>query len=215
MKISRKTALGILLTILILLAGILLRSFLQENLVKPIALLLWVMRRVFDSVDQVVYWVGLIMGGLFLAILRLAPQPMDIETVRHSSGNATLKNMNQWRTLMMLTRDETDRPNLLRQNLTSLLKDLYASKQPNLVPWEVYAALERGDIPLPEATRAFLMIGQNPNARPSLRQRFVSISRLPGKWLRHWTGQDVADYYSSIADVISLMEKSLESENDE
>jgi hypothetical protein len=215
MKISRRMVVGILLAGLVLAAGFLLRSVILENFVRPVALLLWVVNRLLASVDQVVYWVGLILAALFITLSRIAARPMDLGEIHYTAENATLQNMNQWRALILLTRDETDRPNPLRQSLASLLKNVYASKQPNQVPWEVNEALERGDIPLPEPIRAFLMIHQAQNTRPSWLQRVRHISQLPSRWVRHWTGQDVTDYYSSIAEVISFMEKQLESDDDE
>lgn len=217
MKISRRAVLGILLTGLFMIVGVLLRSAILENFVKPIALLLWTVNRLLASVDQIVYWIGLILIGMFITFLRAAfhtLQPIDQRTIHYGGKNATLRTVDQWRIMILLTLDETDQPNHLRRNLMNLLKDVYASKQPHLVPWEVYQTLERGDIPLPEQVKAFFFQNQSQAARPSLFDRLQQLSKVPGKWVRHWKGQDVADYYASIEEVITFMEQQLEHEDD-
>lgn len=215
MKRSRQILFGILLLILLFLAGILLRSVIQEAIVKPVALLLWVGRRLLASIDQVVYWTGLILIGLFLAIVRMIAPPTDMGATGNSGGHNLLKDMHQWRNLILMTRNETAHPNLLTQNLATLLKNVYASRQPNLIPWQVYDALDQGDIPLPDSIRAFLSINPVENHQISLLQRLQRIRMAPGRWVRHWTRQDVSDYYASITEVISFLEQQLESEDDE
>lgn len=217
MKITWRTGLGILLVGLILMVGFLLRSVILEDFVKPIALLLWTGNRLLASVDQIVYWIGLLLAALFVTFVRMAIhalQPTDPAMIHYTSANTVLKKVVEWRTTILLTHDETDQPNHLRRSLLNLLKDVYASKRPNLVPREVYEAFEKGDIPLPQQIRTFFFLNPAPNTRPSLLQRLSQFSQVPGKWVRHWKKQDIADYYSSIDEVISFMEQQLESEDD-
>lgn len=213
MKISRRAVLGILLFGLLLLTGILLRSAILENFVRPVALLLWMTNRVFASVDQVVYWFMLILIILFITFTRITISTKNLETFTHSAASSTLENMNLWRTMILTTQDETVRKNLLRQSLANLLRDVYASKQPHRAPWEIYDALEQGEIPLPDSLRDFLLLNQK--QPPSLIQRLQHAIQAPSRWVHHWTGQDVRDYYASIEEVIAFMEKKLESEDDE
>lgn len=213
MNNSRRTIFGILLFGLILLTGILLRSVILEYFVRPMALLLWMINRVFISVDQVVYWFGLILVILFIIFTRITIGTKDMETFYHFTGYSALENIHQWRTMILTTQEQADQKNLLKQSLANLLKDVYASKQPNRAPWEIYDALEQGDIPLPDSIRTFLMLNQK--EPPSLIQRMGQIIQAPIGWVHHWTGQDVRDYYASIEEVIVFMEKKLESEDDE
>lgn len=217
MKISWRVGSGILLVGLILMVGFLLRSVILESFVQPVALLLWTGNRLLASLDQAVYWIGLILVGLLVTFIRMAIhalQPIDHTMIHYSSGNTVMKKVDEWRTTILLTLDETDQPNHLRQSLLTLLKDVYTSKQPNRVAREIYEAFERGDISLPQQIQAFFFLNQAQNTRTSLFQRLNQLSRLPGKWVRHWKKQDIADYYSSIDEVISFMEQQVESEDD-
>lgn len=65
MKIDRRVIIGVLLAGLLFLTGFLLRDFLLMNIVKPMALLLWIGNRLLSSIDQVAYWVGLILVLVF------------------------------------------------------------------------------------------------------------------------------------------------------
>lgn len=217
MKISRRVVLGILLTGLALMVGVMFRSAILENFVKPVALLLWTVNRLFASLDQIIYWIGLIVVGLFITFLRMAIhslQPVDPALIHYGKENAMLRNMDQWRTMILLTRDEIGQSNMLRRNLLTLLKDVYASKQPNQVSWEVYEALERGDIPLPEQIQQFFFLNQAQHCQPSILHWLQQAYQAPRRWIRHWKGQDVVDYYSSVEEVISFMEQRLESDDD-
>lgn len=214
MKINRWVGIGILVSGVLLLAGILLRDFLLVNFVQPMALMLWVGRRVIISIDQSVYWAGLILAVTFITLLRLSKQQTIHETEHPHSGNATLNNMGHWRTLILLTSDETDQLNFLKHSMRTLLKDIYASKSPSLVPWKIYQGVEEGDISVPESIRNFLMLDPVPKPPPNLIERLRRFIQSPFGWGRRWTRQYQADYYRNIAESISFMENELENEDD-
>jgi hypothetical protein len=215
MKIDRRVVLGILLAGLLFFTGILLRDFLLANFVKPIALLLWAGNRLISSINQSAYWAGLILVLLLISLLRFSWQPAIYETDKPGNENDSLYSVRQWRTLILLTSDEADRLNFLKNSLRTLLTDIYAARSPSQAPWKIYEDFAQGDIRLPVSIREFLMLDPSAKARPTVIQRLQHLSQAPARLVRHWTKQDRAEYYQSIAEVISFLEKQLENEDEQ
>jgi hypothetical protein len=212
MKISRRVVFGILLAGVLFFTAILLRDFLLENFVKPIALLLWTGNRLIASIDQSVYWAGLILVLIGISLLRFSTQQGIPEVDDTENGNATLDRIRYWRTLILLTSNEPHRLNFLKNAMQKLMFDIYASQQPSQVPWKIYQDIEQGDIILPGSISEFLLLGRSRNDRPNIIQRLRQARR---KRVLHWQKQGAAEYYQSIAEVISFMEKELEKNDDE
>jgi hypothetical protein len=214
MKVSRRTSVVILILVLLVLLGILFRTFILTNFVTPAALVLWVFWRVLQSVDQKVYWVGLIFAGSLYIFVRLTRETGEAEKISWAEANATLENVRSWRISILMTRDESDRPNLLTNNLRSVLSAIYAVKQPDVIPYRIYDALNAHQIPVPHRIYNFLFQAK-PSGKRSLRQVLESIRGLPVKWYRHWIGRDVVEYYQKIEEVIDFMESLMENKHDD
>ncbi len=215
MNIIRRFVIGILLAGALFLAGILLRGFLLANFVKPVALLLWIGNRLIASIDQAAYWAGLVLVLIFISLWRFSRQTAIHEVDRSGNGNATLYSFRHWRTLILLTSDEADRLNFLKRSLGTLLIDVYAARQPSHMAWKIYEDIEQGDIRLPESIRKFLMLDPPSPARPTLTQRLQRLSQAPARFIRHRTKQDRAEYYQSIAEVITFLEQQRENEDEQ
>jgi hypothetical protein len=215
MKITRRTSLIIILLGLSLLLGILFHSFILDNLIKPVAVLFWVFRRILLSVDQKVYWGVLIFSALVAAFIRLPRSSPAQESAPSPDPNATLNEINSWRTSIWLTSNEIDKFNVLRQNLGWMLASLYASDQPGKVLWEIYDALKQQSIPIPKPIYDFLFPARPSRGKRSIRQVLQNIRRTPEKWVRRWTGREKAEYYRSIDAVLTFMESLKETKNDD
>jgi hypothetical protein len=220
MKISRRTTLIFLLLALLLFLGILFRSFILEDFVKPVALMFWFMWRVLLSVDQNIYWALLILLAFFYTFLRLnrwtnAIEQAVVERTPPADSNTTLENVNYWRTSILFSKDEVAKSNFLKRDLVRMLVMMYASKQPGTANLEIYDALSLHKIPLPEYIYSFLFPAAPSGTRRTLKQIMQTIWQLPGKWMRRWTGRDVAEYYQSIEEVLIFMESSMEIKHDD
>jgi hypothetical protein len=79
----------------------------------------------------------------------------------------------------------------------------------------LYDALERGEIPLPEHIHAFLFPDKQKKSVRSLNKLIQSIRAAPRKWMRRWTGQDTAECYRMIDEVLCFMEESMEMKDDD
>ena len=196
----------IILLGLSLLLGILFRSFILENIIKPVGLVLWVFRRILLSVNQKIYWGLLIISAVIVAFFRLNKSSPDEMPPLPSDSNATLDEIDSWRTSIWLTGNEIEKFNTLKQNLGWTLASLFASYQPGKAQWEIYEAIKQKQISLPIPIYDFLYPGEPSGEKRSLRQILRIIQRAPGRWARRRTGRDLAEYYRSIEAVLTFME---------
>jgi hypothetical protein len=216
MPISRRVSLIILLAGLILFLGLLFSRFLLDNVVTPVALVVWVLWRFIRSADQALYWNLLIFSALsyaFIHIVRRTQAPPSFEQTQPSELDVTQEHIKNWWTSIRLTSDATDKFNLLKRNLGEMLAAMYAIKKPEVPPFEIYAAMQRRQIPLPEPIYTFLFPAQPYGAGRSLRKILHAIWQFPIKRVRRWTGQDKVEYHHSIEEVIRFMESTMETKH--
>jgi hypothetical protein len=96
-----------------------------------------------------------------------------------------------------------------------LLTSLYASKQSTSNDFRVYEALQQGRIPLPENIQTFLFPAEPQESGGPIKRLLQSIQKTPRKWMHQWTGQEKAEYYRMIDEVLDFVETSLEIKNDD
>jgi hypothetical protein len=215
MKITRRISLIIILLGFSILLGILFHSFILDNVIKPVALVFWVFRRILLSVDQKIYWGLLIFSALAVVFFRLTRLSPYEEPPPPPASNTVLREINSWRTLIWLTGSEIEKFNTLKQDLGWTLVSLYALHQPEKAQWEIYEAIKQQQIPLPLSIYDFLFPGEPSGGKRSFRQILQIIWRAPRKWARRSTGRDLAEYYQSIESVITYMESLKETKHDD
>ena len=214
-KLSRRITLIILILGILLLLGILFQSFILENFVRPISLVIWLGLRVLQSIDQTIIWGLLLFFAVMFLLLRLGREPATVESSHPPASNTTLENVRYWRTAIMITHDEITELNVLKRYLGKMLASMYAAKQPGSSNLEIYNALKQRSIPLPDAVYAFLFPPVLPASGLSIKQVLRAIWDAPRKMSRRWTGSDVADYYASIEEVLAYIESNLEIKHDD
>ena len=205
----------IILLGLSLLLGILFHSFILDNIIKPVALVFWVFRRILLSVDQKIYWGLLIFSAMAVVFFRLTRSFSTEESSPPPGSNATLMEIDSWRTSIYLTGEEIEKFNTLKQELGWTLVSLYALHQPGKAQWEIYEAIKQQQIPLPLPIYDFLFPGEPSGGKRSFRQILQIIWGAPGKWARRSTGRDLAEYYQSIESVITYIESLKETKHDD
>ena len=219
MKISRRTVLIIAFSLgLFLLVGFSFPSFVQDNFITPIALVLWLGWRVLRSIDQQIYWFVLIFAVVSYCLIRLFRWVQGAETVEQTQAlhtNAALEQISYWRALIHFTGFKIDPSNNLERSLAKMLAALYASKQIHVVPHETYGALERRQIPMPEPVYAFLFPAQSFGAKRSIKQVLRNLRDIPRNRIRRWTGREKAEYYQLLDQVLQFMESIMENEHDD
>gem|GEM_PF-1695085 len=218
MKISRRAVLIIALILgPFLLISFSFPAFVQDNFVKPIALVLLLGWRIVQSIDQRIYWFALVFAVLLYALIRLYrlfQVPNTFEQTQSPDSNAALEQINYWWTSIRLTEFEVDQADGLKRNLINMLTAIYASKQFHAMPYEVYGALEQRQIPLPEPVYAFLFPAQPFGAKRSIKQALRRWRDMPRRQIRRWTGREKAEYYQMLEQVLKFMEAVMENEDD-
>jgi hypothetical protein len=219
LKISRRTVLIIAFILgLFLLVGFSFPSFIQDNFITPIALVLLLCWRIVQSIDQQVYWIALIFSVVIYALIRLYRSIQGSDTFAQTQSldsNAALEQIRYWRTSIRLTEYKIDRSNILEHNLANMLAAAYASKRLHVTQYEIYSALEQREMPLPDPVYTFLFPAQSSGAKRSIKQILRSLRDIPRKRIHRWTGREKAEYYQLLDQVLHFMESVMENEHDD
>lgn len=217
MKISRRTTIILSLLGAFILLGIVFPPLILDYLVTPLALVLWVIWRVLQSVDQAIYWILLIFSAVAYALLRAyrsAQATADLGYTPASDPNSAMAAFNYWRVAIRVAGDETGKHNTLEHDLGHMLATIYAAKQPRVAQFEIYDALKLRQMPLPENVYTFLFGNEVAGSKRSVKQILHSLWDMPRKRIRRWTGRETADYYQSLEQVLKFMESVLEDSHD-
>jgi hypothetical protein len=213
MKPSQRVVLACLVAAILLLAGLLFWPFILSNIVQPTALVVWLLLRILVlSIDQKYFWYALVFVAAFFVIRVLSHARETVQPEVYLQSNATLDNIEYWRVRFAGNSHNVWEEKTLKRDLLHLLVSRYASNQNISNNFEMYQALEQGQVPLPEHIRDFLF-SREPDH--SIKSFFRSIRETPKKWIHRWTGQEKAAQYQRIAEVLSFMETSVEIKNDD
>ena len=215
MNISKRVVISILITAIVLFAGMLFWPFILSNIIKPIALVVWVLLRILVlSIDQKYFW-GAIIFVVVIFLFRLLPQEQAaIQSNSYPETNATIRTIGYWRILFTFNDQDVRDEKTIKRELLYLLTSLYASKQRTSTNFGEYDALQRGEIPLPEGIYTFLFSEEPQESGNPIKKLLQSIRKTPRKWIRKLTGQEKDDHYRIIDEVLSFMETTLEIKNE-
>jgi hypothetical protein len=216
MNISRRVVVSILAAAIILFGGLLFWPFILSDIIKPTALVVWLLLRVLVlSIDQKYFW-GAIVFVVVILLFRLLPQEQLMEEADdRMETNATLRNIEYWRILFIFNGIDVREEKSIKRELTHLLTSIYVSKQHGATHFAVYDALQKGEIPLPEHIHSFLFAEPLPASKHPIKRFLQSTQKSVQRWAREWTGQAKAEHQQMIDEVLSFMETSLEIKNDE
>ena len=201
-----------------LLAGLAWPAAIMQNVVVPVATVLWLLLRLFVlSIDQQVYWWCAITAAAVVLVVLLVWRPWigeyTVPTVPALPGDPARR----WRNSLLLNWRSEPRQDTFRRDLAWMLTALYASERPGFARYQVREALRDRRIPLPEPVYEFLFAAvQPPDPWPPLlrhpRAWLLMAKEAAAVSLRGVTGKArrESDYFESIAAVLAFMETSLE-----
>jgi hypothetical protein len=216
MKTSQRVAISWLVAAIVLLAGLLFWPFIFTNIIKPTGLVVWLLLRILVlSIDQKYYWSTLIFVVAIFLFRVLSHARETVQPDVYLETNATLDNIEFWRVRFAGNSHNIWEEKTLKRDLLHLLVSLYAVNQNTSNKFDIYQALEQGGVPLPEHVHDFLFSPEPRESGHSIISFFRSIRETPRKWIRGWTGQEKAERYQRIAEVLNFMETSLEVKNDD
>ncbi len=201
--------------LLLALAGLALisSSFIQENLVIPLALVLLFFWRIVQSIDQRFYWFVLVFLAPAFFYIRLLGRTRGPAPAAGSSPivNATIERINYWRASIGLA-GRAAGSDTLEQDLGWMLASLYAARQHGAVRFQVYDDLKQRKLELPDPIYALVFPAAPAQSRRSLKRLLAGILELPGKAVGRWTGREAAEYYQSLDRALRFMESLVENE---
>ena len=216
MKISRRMIALIFFVSIILLVGLLFWPFILKKIIEPTSLAIWLLLRIFVlSIDQIYYWGAIIFVVVIFLFRLLSLNQTIMQTEGSPDSNATIKTIEYWRSVFTLINPDVHDEKILKRDLSRLLLSFYASKQGTSTDFRIYDALQRGEIPLPEHIHTFLFPNETKESKRSFKKNIQSIWNAPRKWIRRWTGQETAEYYRMINEVLCFIEISMEMKNDD
>lgn len=182
-----------------------------NNIIKPTALVVWLLLRLLVlSIDQKYFWSLIIFVGVFF-LFRLLPQEqptVEPETILET--NATLKSIRNWHNLFTFTDQNIRDHKTLKRELKHLLTSIYTARQSALNRFGVSDALQAGEIPLPEHIYTILFSEEPQKPGGSIKKFLQFLRGTPQKWIRRWTGQEESEHYQMIDEILCFMENSLE-----
>jgi hypothetical protein len=189
-----------------------------QGLVLPAATALWLILRTFVvSIDQGVYWWGLIVLVLFGSFMLLLRGADSRAGAHFSVARPAWDPSRRWQDSIVLGRTTTPSRDTFRQNLTWLLSSLYASPRSGEEKYQVRGALQEGRISIPRGVHDFLFASTRPPdpppsffANPRACLGAVLESFLDTLLSRPRGRRRAAEYDRSTAEVLSFMETQLE-----
>lgn len=216
MKFSKRMVMLILFIMMIVLFGAFFWPFILNDIIEPTSLVIWLLLRIFVlSIDQKYYW-GAIIFVVVVFLFRLLPQDqIVIQSEDFLDSNTTIKDIDYWRILFTQSGHDTHDQESVKRELIHLLLSLYASKQHTSTNFVLYDALKKGELPLPEHIHTFLFLDEPKKSKWTVNKLVQSIRTAPRKLKRRWTGQETAEHYRIIIEVLSFMETSMEMKNDD
>lgn len=210
MKRSPRVAWLLLLSGAALLLGLLFRTFLFEEVVVPVAIMMLMLWRLLLSVHQALYWGAVIALALGLVFRRLRRVAGRGETPSEGRLGPIPKFIDYWRLPLELA-DSEDPPDVgLKSELRHILVSVSAVNQPGTAPFAVFEALRLRRLPLPDPLHRFMFGNEADPKDPTWRKWARELAAAPGRWLRRWTGRDKAAFFQSVEETLTYLESLME-----
>jgi len=135
--------------------AIIFRSFFMDNILRPVALIFWLVWRLISSVNQNFYWGMVIAVCLFLVIRLLPPESPQIQGDSEKDQPKTVNGYFSW--LSAFAGALSSLPEL--ENLKEKLVDLFVSvvhQTDRVASKEAKELFKSGQFPISESGRSFL-----------------------------------------------------------
>jgi hypothetical protein len=216
MNSSKRMVIALLGTALIVFAALLFWPFLLDNIIKPTGLAVWLLLRILVlSIDQKFFWYASAFAAVVFLFRFLLQEQTTTQANPYPETNTTIQNIRYWRIMFTYNDHNIRDEKTIRRELLELLTCFYVSKQSMSNHFGIHAALQQGEIPLPEHIRAFLFPEEPSGPDGSIKKFLQSVRKTPWTWVWRWTGQEKAEHYQMIDEVLNFMETALEGNNDE
>ena len=204
---NKQFAFPILIMLLLVILIVSFRFFLLANVVRPVALLLWALWRVISSVDQQIYWMGLIILCSIL-VLRLFPSDNNSTESAYRNRDKSLGRVEHWQTLIKDSTLGNNESKRLHDSLKDLLSTVVAEDEQS-EPTKLENGITKGKSRLPFTSQTLLFPQNKTQKNLSIGLPPNPIFLLP-RWLRSWASRFVRHDYTLIDETLRWMETELE-----
>jgi hypothetical protein len=204
-----------LLSLLLLGTGFVLaviyRSWLIANWVRPLALVLWAVVRVFLSVHQSVYWTGLIFLAFYLALRILPQRPEEFKRYPNREPQEPVNRLDHWYQLIRSAPGRAGQDQALKKELQILIDDWQRAKKNAgaLVAPDISANYQ--DL-IPDAVSNFL-VPERKAATNRFWQRMRWMKKIIMRWMP-WQSNQSSEYEDAIEAVVDYIETNVETNID-
>ncbi len=164
MKSHRRWLILLAALICLLAAGLAFRSFMMANLIMPVVMIVWLVLRVFMTVDQEVYWLVFIFAAFVLGLGLLPGRSNMIVTPVDSNHRQPAKRFSYWKKLIGKAGRSREDQIALENKLRELMVDVIATEE-QMHPDEVRRELLQRNLPLPTEVYRFLSPGADGKRR--------------------------------------------------
>ncbi|HUX20954.1 MAG TPA: hypothetical protein VMW69_06915 [Spirochaetia bacterium] len=220
MKVNRRILIVVASGASLLFSGLLFHQFVLMQIILPLATAVWLLLRLFVlSIDQTVYWWGLIVAAIGYGLVRLtqrlsagSPDPL-LRSYRQSDRASS------WRGSILRGLGERGETRSFRERLMWLFTAVCAQERPELANYQIREAFIRRQIPLPESIHSFLYSEDSHRASgtstlkhpmKAFHERALLLRDSLWEWHRRKNGSYSAEYYRHVDEVVRNMEARME-----
>ena len=198
-KIEKFILILIILSILTIVC-ILYRLFIFENILKPLALILWLFLRFFVlSIDQITIWFMMIFIIAFVLFIRFVFTTSDNESSQDIIINFYLQKFKSWKFYFGAENYNLQNQKDLKLELIRMMVNLHAARKRISVDYHLFDAFKKKEIQIPENIHNFLYAE---NKKKFCINIFKIYNRI--------SGRQAGEYYRNLEECLLFLENFME-----
>lgn len=149
MNVSKRLILILVLLAVLLSAGIVFRVFLMNSVIMPASLVLWAVIRVFLSIPQEAYWVGLVFTAFVLGLRLLPIRSETLKRPAAADSRLPVRRFEYWQKIIKESSLSSENRIVLENNLRDLLVNVIAQEE-HVSPNSLREDIEKRRLDIPE-----------------------------------------------------------------
>ena len=183
--------------------GLIFQSSVLEYIVRPVALAYWAAWRIILSINQEIYWSGLIILGLLLALRLVPKQGKAVSRYQYQEHPKPVPDVEKWYCLLTSAPYQASNALEVNENLLRLFASLSDLNDGN-----EREATKLWKEKLPPGTFALL----HPDRRKAWKMIHLWAQRLALPFTKQVRGE--RSYYDAVEGALNLIEFEMENQND-
>jgi hypothetical protein len=203
MKITNRKIVVLIIAGITVFTCILFSSFIFENILKPLTLILWLFLRIFVlSIDQIILWIitlAIVISFFIYKISRI--QSASIQNESSAAWNIFERKLEYWKLYFSSNPHNPEDIKSLKNVLSRILVSVYASRKRIPANFIVYDAFKKGEIELPEQVYSFLFENE-------MKRKWFD----PRTWISGFSRKKIIEYERGLEESLNYLEEFLDNE---